>query len=482
MNVQATQLPSSLSTAAYPPWVMLEPHTDVDTTGSYATADPKTLVVARTFAGDPIGVSLRLASPPAESRVCFHFPHDAEAREHINKVIAAHRDSLLNIVVQEEDCGYFVYSSGTTTGAGAPKPPSLSLLPPIDVFLDKGSTGLLRRGKDDLVVAHLKMVRLKDDTLTKHVAEVHLFRSGMWYMGRPGVKCLGNDIEEEKFLSRFRSRRVIPVGDDMLCWIDMTHGLIFSNVYDKNPGLRYVPLPADPRCSEHFSSSRNVCVTAGYLVKFVNIFARCCCGGEGGGNCKRSDHAYIIKTWTLRVDTMTWVADGIMDATELWALDAYKSLPRVQVGYPVVSMDEPHVICFRVFHKKAWLIMVDMRSKMLRSVYSLPKREEGYYGKLLLPSKVSYYLNSCPGSGRQTHVEPQTIAIPDKQLTYNASNSELLSSGCNTSAEPWAHASEILVALEEISSYGLDGDDMRKAISILSRGKGRYPIWGSQRY
>ncbi|TVU01041.1 hypothetical protein EJB05_53522, partial [Eragrostis curvula] len=326
MDVQATQSPSSSSTAAYPPWVMLEPKADVETTGSYSTADPKTLVVARTSTGDPIGVSLRLASPPAESRCRQHY-------------------------------GLWLPTAAIVV---------LSLLPPIDVYLDKRSTGLLRRGKDELVVAHLKIVRLNDEMPTKHVAEVHIFRSGVWYMGRPGVKCLGSDIEEEKFLSRFRSRRVIPVGDDMLCWIDMTHGLIFSNVYDKNPGLRYVPLPADPRCSEHFSSSRNVCVTAGYLVKFVNIFARCCCGGEGDGNCKHSDHAYIIKTWTLRVDTMTWVADGIMDATELWALDAYKSLPRVQVGYPVVSMDEPHVICFRLFHKKAWLIMVDMRSKMLR--------------------------------------------------------------------------------------------------------------------
>ncbi|TVU02292.1 hypothetical protein EJB05_52201 [Eragrostis curvula] len=121
----------------------------------------------------------------------------------------------------------------------------------------------------------------------------------------------------------------------------------------------------------------------------------------------------------------------------------------VEVGFPVVSMDEPHIICFMVCDEKAWLIMVDMRSNMLRSVYCYSKRENGYPGKFLLPSKVSYYLNSYSVTPSCCHL----VAT------------RLLSRG--------AHTSEILAALEEISSYGLDGDDMRKAISNLSRGNGR---------
>jgi hypothetical protein len=30
---------------------------------------------------------------------------------------------------------------------------------------------------------------------------------------------------------------------------------------------------------------------------------------------------------------MAWVMDGIVDAAELWALDAYQGLPRLQLGY-----------------------------------------------------------------------------------------------------------------------------------------------------
>ncbi|KAF8701805.1 hypothetical protein HU200_033123 [Digitaria exilis] len=44
---------------------------------------------------------------------------------------------------------------------------------------------------------------------------------------------------------------------------------------------------------------------------------------------KRSEHCYVIKTWTFRMDSMTWVVDGMMDSTELWADDSYKGLPRL---------------------------------------------------------------------------------------------------------------------------------------------------------
>ena len=36
---------------------------------------------------------------------------------------------------------------------------------------------------------------------------------------------------------------------------------------------------------------------------------------------------------------MEWVKDGTVDATELWALDAYEGLPRIPLDRPVVSMD-----------------------------------------------------------------------------------------------------------------------------------------------
>nr|CAB3482783.1 unnamed protein product [Digitaria exilis] len=333
---------------------MFEPDADLDTTGSYSTADPNTLAIARTSTDHPIGVSLRLALPPAESRVCIHLPQGSKPSRLDNQVIAAHGDSVLVRASREGDYGkpkdYFVYNAGTTA-TDSPRPPSLSLLPPCYHYMYKDSTGILRRSENDLVVARLKIeARNNGDKTPKkdHVAEMLMFRSGEWWNIR-WARIAGIENDE---LGRYlwSSSSVIPVGDNMLCWVCLGRGLIFFNVDDDDARLVYVPLPEDPRSAY---SGRNVCVTsAGNLVKFVNMFARCCCGGDGASECEHSKHCYVIKTWTLRMDSMTWVLDGMIDCTELWALDAFKSLPHVRLEFPVVSMDEPHVICFMVHEKE----------------------------------------------------------------------------------------------------------------------------------
>ncbi|KAM0856334.1 hypothetical protein ACQ4PT_049163 [Festuca glaucescens] len=74
-----------------------------------------------------------------------------------------------------------------------------------------------------------------------------------------------------------------------------------------------------------------------------------------------------------------------MDAAELWALPGYYRLLRVPVDYPVVSMDEPGVLCILLcedHHDRrrddgdgtVWMIEVDMVRKLLRSVARYDKR------------------------------------------------------------------------------------------------------------
>ena len=142
--------------------------------------------------------------------------------------------------------------------------------------------------------------------------------------------------------------------------------------------LQYLPLPKDPCLRPE--TNRNVCAVpaggGGATLKFVNTFRRCCCGGEGPTQCQRSHDAFIINTWTLRMGAMEWVKDGTVDATELWALDAYaEGLPRIPLDRPVVSMDEPHLVCFQLcvaHHTRhghgdptTWLLMVDTRRKTI---------------------------------------------------------------------------------------------------------------------
>nr|CAB3483945.1 unnamed protein product [Digitaria exilis] len=239
---------------------------------------------------------------------------------------------------------YFVYNAGSAAAANSSRrPPSLLLLPPSYHYLRNTSTGLLRHGEDDLVVvACLKIVVPQDQDETpdnkdkEDVAEMILLCKGKWWISRwRGI----TGIEREKLPYCTSSCSVVPVGDNMLCWVFKSSGLMFCNVLDERRVLRYVPLPDDPHCSANYSSSWNVCVTSGgNVVKFVNMYARCCCGGAGASECKHSKHCYVVKTWTLTMDSMTWVLDGMMDSTELWTHDSYKSLPCRQPGYPVAVL------------------------------------------------------------------------------------------------------------------------------------------------
>ncbi|GJN28568.1 hypothetical protein PR202_gb16767 [Eleusine coracana subsp. coracana] len=273
METHEKQSPSD-SPPSYPPWVMLENPCEHKIEGS--TVDLNTLVASHTSTGLPIRVALPFAAPPS-----------ALQREHV---------------------------------------------------LTDEATGFLHRGKEEFVVAELKMVKVgagsKDDYSLLNIgmaktspkeAELLIFHSGgnIWRVTRPLISnCDG--VDEQHLLSSWTTFRVFPVvGDKQLCWVDLYRGLIFSDVFDEIPELRYVPLPVvveeeDPHSHSSERDSYVVtCGAAGSTVKFVHIFPRCCCGDAGISRCWRPHHAYTIKTWTLRMtDDVLWEMDGIVDATE----------------------------------------------------------------------------------------------------------------------------------------------------------------------
>lgn len=230
----------------------------------------------------------------------------------------------------------------------------------------------------------------------------------------------------------------------------------------------------------------------GSAVKFVNIFPRCCCGAKGTSKCHNSLHAFTIHTWTMRMDgggdgtAAGWVMDGVMDSTELWALEAFQGLPRVQLLSPIVSLDNPHIICFmicaRYFVKGCddntqWLIMLDMRSKNLLSTHhDLTGCAWSCLGKSLVPSRVSDYFNpayptSHDSSGSLSVIRSHTdIASPvnDESRGNNGTSSSAQSSSEKSSANAAIQVSRVLAVFQEIPSYGLAQDDTLKTYSILS--------------
>ncbi|CAL4994952.1 unnamed protein product [Urochloa decumbens] len=335
-----------------------------------------------------------------------------------------------------------------------------------------------------IVVAELRMVALSngnDEPTANNGAELCMFRSREWSIRHLRI-CLfrdsGGDREVAELTSRWRTDAVVPASDRTLCWVGYSCGVLFCDMREDSPWLRYLPLPDAPFFGR--ASNRNLRVTASGELKFVNILPRCCCGGAGASKCESSHNAYTIQTWTLRIADMEWVMDGMVDATELWVLESYNGLPRVPLDYPIVSMDEPHIICFMLcedHHVKhgggrtLWLLMVDTRSKTIQSVSRYPG--DWLPRRALVSSSVSYYMNSHPTCSRDhgaSTAQGQTSQMDTEGLNRDDSSRNLISYGSST--EHSVQASEILALFQEIPSYGLCRDDMLKAYSILSHCNG----------
>jgi len=109
-----------------------------------------------------------------------------------------------------------------------------------------------------------------------------------------------------------------------------------------------------------------------------------------------SSFAFNVTTWTLVLrmeEPMAWVKDGVLDCDEVWQLPCYGCLPRVALEYPMVSSDDPGVVCFTVceYHhsideahdEKVWMVQINTRSKALLSVVR-SDNEDYSAGDLLL--------------------------------------------------------------------------------------------------
>ncbi|KAJ1256507.1 hypothetical protein BS78_K012200 [Paspalum vaginatum] len=462
-EADATTPPSEPSAATtYPRWVLLNRRAVA--VGSSTTADGMTLVTARTSRGRHIGVSLRLAAPPAVSSVYINFPQGSMDTH--GSIVAAHGDSVLIYLSFKE--------SAAAASAEPPRPPTLSLLQPyyltkqemersrsygpgpVQRYLCDESTGLLRRGDDEIAVAELELLEPMTTTAPtpKEETELLLLRSNRWSATRPPIRTShhGGMATPRTRRSSCPRREHAPSCPS-------------ARLSAESPVLQHVPLPPEA-VMPIFGPEPcwNVCATAGGTVKFISVDSRCCCGGIGSTHCQHSRHAYTINTWTLRMDDMVWVMDAMVDATELWALWFYERDTRADCD------------------KTGFLILVDTRRKYILSVYRQSNRL--HLCTCILPSRVSYYLNSnYPSSGNgESSVSkgpmdmiPSLVVAVDEPVPNEAGDSARSSS--SKFSEPAAlQVSAFLEAFQEIQSYGLDRDDMLKAYSILSQDNSRWFI------
>ncbi|TVT96827.1 hypothetical protein EJB05_57966, partial [Eragrostis curvula] len=192
----------------------------------------------------------------------------------------------------------------------------------------------------------------------------------------------------------WQTDEVVAVGDRTLCWVDYVHGFLVCDDIGATPPnkLRYVALPFVPPTWPSINDRP-------YMRWSRALVA------AGGAGDPRSDHvrargrsAFTVTIWTLNLtthrdsETLTWVKDRVVDCDELWGLLGYEGLPRVDMEYPIVSLEVPDIVFFRVnsvyqsdIETKVWVVEVDTRRKVLISVFPCTdsRRPESYLPALL---------------------------------------------------------------------------------------------------
>lgn len=373
------------------PWVMLDriAHCTLLGPTDEAFADGTLSEVADTCTGRPIAVSLRVAPPPAVSRLYVYFKDGLrpEMKElDPPSVIAAHGRSILfqTYVPFIDQCcpsyypiDYFVY-----TASGSPdKRPYLRRLPPcfkggqVDPELDKlfhpyrfqqqrpmpsNDIGLLCHSDEEFTVA--KLSPWAELCLLHYAPE----KAKEW-----DVRMLQMPRGEgiPKFLSgAWNTDVVIPFGDS-LCWVDCYLGLLFVSVHgDLTEKPRFVALPAeldprrlyiDPGCPD---PARSVCVTDSGMIKLIAI------SDLAGRSLDTYSSNFKITTWKLI--NGKWKKDATMDARDLKdVLASDNRLPMLPLPpeFPTMNLVDHDIVCFVLNNgnRICWLVEVNLKKKVL---------------------------------------------------------------------------------------------------------------------
>ncbi|KAF8711108.1 hypothetical protein HU200_029114 [Digitaria exilis] len=436
--------------AASPRWVLLEPYVNNKVSDDPSVPNAKTTAASCTSTGKLFTLSFALAAPPATSTYCCEWmggwPGDGDdageverrrqiynGRDHSKNlhIIAAHDDCVLIHLNPPEGrfCSrydnrrdYFLYESG----AGR-TPPWLSLLPGcyfsklfhrddgnrhvpsrIDEprSLNESNTAVVRLVGGEVLVAQLEVIR--EDHGLHNTAELCVLRPGRGEWKLKQLHIVHTDGGSKQLPDSQDIDATVAVGVRFVCWVDNNSGFYLHDMGDETSSkLVYIPLPI-PMPEEHHRKGDRAYVPYGhnlgaaglYAVRFVSVAPRCCCGGHGKTSCDRSRFAFNVTTWTLRLKVegpMTWVKDGVLDCDELWQLPNYGCLPRVPPKCPIVSADNPNIICFALCEdhhlidnadETVWLLEIDTRRKVLLSV--VRHGTGGYYSDSRLPAKISW--------------------------------------------------------------------------------------------
>uniref|UniRef100_A0A0E0RJE4 DUF1618 domain-containing protein n=1 Tax=Oryza rufipogon TaxID=4529 RepID=A0A0E0RJE4_ORYRU len=382
--------------------------------------DPTASEVTYTCSGHPIRVSLRVADPPAVSRLYVHrgpgWPRvydlgDAEA-------IAAHRGSiLLSARVPFADLGtvapgqfpvdYFVYTAAAP-GEGLRRRPSLTRLPPC--FIGGFSSPEVDRHYKPHRCQQQRVMVEQNVGFFSHsgdnaagdftVADINMHKGGravelcvlnhyhhapdcpqqqpQWKVDILEMQQQPNQ-NENHHLRGWWTDAVLPLHERYLACVDCYHGIILIDVKNQRY-FNYIPLPAEAMRGRRVDKYSPDPARSASINSAGNITLVCI-----------DDNAFI-ESWSLvDIHESRWILDFTMEAGKFWDICSAANqplLPHEPPTFPLVSMTNPFAISFLLYDKANnfllenkgnglyWMIEVDMRNQALLSPATLYITEE----------------------------------------------------------------------------------------------------------
>uniref|UniRef100_A0A0E0FDJ9 DUF1618 domain-containing protein n=1 Tax=Oryza meridionalis TaxID=40149 RepID=A0A0E0FDJ9_9ORYZ len=368
--------------------------------------------VAYTCSGRRVRASLRVADPPAVSRLYIHrldgpWP-DAHDLDHA-EVLAAHNGAILfrtGVPFSDPDfvapghfpVDYFVYTASS--------PPSLTRLPPcfIDGFSDpyedefykpyqvqrqrimlEENIGFLsHKGGGEFMVADIRNYdgySLQLCILNHHhnkpppsvsVSEMDDEPPPQWRIQRlemyhpSSVHKGGNDK-----LCKWVNDLVLPLYDHYLCCVDFFMGLMLIDTNNLQR-FRYIPLPEEAMHGRRIDEddpdpTRRISVTGAGLITLVCIDSVVIRG---------KTKSFTIKSWVLtNIHKSRWMLNFTMGSDEFWRLCAENHpLPRGPPTFPVVSLVDACAVSFLLKDDDKdlyWTVEINMVKKALSSPAAL---------------------------------------------------------------------------------------------------------------
>ncbi|XP_066371981.1 uncharacterized protein [Miscanthus floridulus] len=402
-----------------------------------------TTAYSRTRDGHRIQVTFWSALPPLVSYFSIYSPDlDPSAFPREPVVIATEEDLVLlrvvlglrSAILEPDRFEYFIYQAGGVPSLHSIKRPGpsrsfgdyhvglLRCHPKLD-HSDGKSRHRWKRSDDD---GHFYIIAALGYSMVPGCYDLHTFdsRTKVW---DTKTALLRGQQERGEHSSHVNSKVIVIGGEaGTMGWVDLWQGILFCDVLNKEPEIRYVSLPAplNPDISMQGCprTSRDIAVIKG-LIRYVEFQHHILPGSVVNGN--YIANGWTVSTWSRKATTDPfeedhWQQDCRVHASQIAAKNSpmgFELLPkffddqgtplptleRLHTGHPTLSLHDDNVVYLmsKINYRdtKAWVLAVDIRNRTLQGAAKFVLRRTLGMSFAYMCSWIGIHVRIASGAG-----------------------------------------------------------------------------------